>query len=91
VKGVELAFLRDRGRDGSIARAYKGFTSKDHEEYERVMTDRLTDLIGRIKEQLDSETYRPSPAANCRFCEFKPLCPLWPEGADVLPLSEVTS
>jgi superfamily I DNA/RNA helicase/RecB family exonuclease len=89
VKGVELAFLRDRGRDGLIARAYKGFTSKDHEEYREVMTERLSGLIGEIKEQLSGEVYRPSPAANCRFCEFKPLCPLWPEGADVLPL-EVT-
>ena len=88
VRGVELAFLRDRDREGQIARAYKGFTSKDHEEYERAMTDRLTELIGRIRDQIETETYRPNPAANCRFCEFKTLCSLWPEGADVLP-SEV--
>ena len=91
VKGVELAFLRERDRDGLIARAYKGFTSKDEADYREGMSERLSERIGEIGELLEGETYRPSPAANCRFCEFKPLCPLWPEGAEALPLAEATT
>jgi hypothetical protein len=48
------------------------------------MAERLAGLIGRIGELQTAEVYRPSTQAQCRFCDFKPLCPLWPEGREVL-------
>jgi hypothetical protein len=37
-------------------------------------------LVAKKKELIVSEVYRPNPAANCHWCEFRSLCPLWPEG-----------
>jgi hypothetical protein len=50
------------------------------------MRDRLGGLIGRVRELLATEVYRPNPAAECFHCRFKPLCPLYPEGRPVLPV-----
>ncbi|MEO8323927.1 MAG: PD-(D/E)XK nuclease family protein, partial [Actinomycetota bacterium] len=41
--------------------------------------DRLPGLI----EGALAEDFRPNPEANCRWCKFKPLCPLWPEGKEL--------
>ena len=30
-----------------------------------------------------AEDFAPNPEADCMFCRFKPICPLWPEGAEV--------
>jgi ATP-dependent exoDNAse (exonuclease V) beta subunit len=30
-----------------------------------------------------NEDFRPDPEANCRWCKFKPLCPLWSEGKEL--------
>ena len=87
VKAVELAFLRDRDwRTGHIARATLGFTSKEEPEYRRRMTERLAGLIGQLGELIRTERYRPNPSADCHFCQFKPLCPLFPEGAELFPV-----
>ncbi len=83
VKAVELAFLKDRTKEGSMARAQVGMNSRDREQFERGMVERLSGLIDRIRELLRTERYRPNPAANCRFCDFKALCPLWPEGQEL--------
>src|SRR4029077_4402596 len=55
VRGVELAFLRDRDRDGYIARAAKGFTPRDRDDYAHAMTDRLVGLVDRIHEGIRTE------------------------------------
>lgn len=31
-----------------------------------------------------AERFDPNPHADCRFCPFKPICPLWPQGEDFL-------
>jgi superfamily I DNA/RNA helicase/RecB family exonuclease len=87
VKGVELAFLRDKDwRTGQMARAAKGFVAKDQAGYEEDMAKRLTDLIEELRDLQATENYRWSPSAECRFCDFKSLCPRWPEGTDVFPV-----
>ena len=53
------------------------------EEYQVRVRDKLSELIGRERELIAGETYKPNPGANCRFCDFKSLCPLWPEGRPV--------
>jgi hypothetical protein len=49
------------------------------------MTARLSGLIEEIRGLLRTEVYRPSPQAECRYCDFKTLCPLWPEGRELFP------
>ncbi len=36
-----------------------------------------------------SEAYRPNPAADCHWCDFKSLCPLYPQGRALFPIEEV--
>ncbi|MFN2587780.1 MAG: ATP-dependent helicase [Actinomycetota bacterium] len=30
-----------------------------------------------------AEDFRPNPEADCKWCRFKPLCPLWSEGKEL--------
>ena len=30
-----------------------------------------------------AEDFRPNPEADCKWCKFKPLCPLWSEGKEL--------
>lgn len=92
VRAVALAFLREtptrRDRDapmGAFATACLAITPSLRDEYERTMTDRLSTLIARIRELLETETYRPSATADCHFCRFKTLCPMFPEGRGIFP------
>jgi superfamily I DNA/RNA helicase/CRISPR/Cas system-associated exonuclease Cas4 (RecB family) len=48
------------------------------EEAERAL-ERLPDLIERVL----AEDFRPNPKADCMWCRFKPLCPLWSEGKEL--------
>jgi CRISPR/Cas system-associated exonuclease Cas4 (RecB family) len=47
----------------------------------------LSRLIEMKRELIETETYRPNPAANCHWCDFKSLCPLFPEGQQVFDLA----
>jgi RecB family exonuclease len=40
---------------------------------------RLPDLVSGVL----AEDFRPNPEANCQWCRFKPLCPLWSEGKEL--------
>jgi RecB family exonuclease len=83
VKAVELAFLKDV-RDGRIVRVDRAMTSQQRAEFGARMAERLAGLIHLIEELHRTEVYRPNPEAQCRFCDFKPLCPLWPEGRELM-------
>ena len=43
--------------------------------------ERLPGLI----EGVLAEDFRPNPEADCQWCKFKPICPLWSEGKEVPP------
>jgi putative RecB family exonuclease len=32
-----------------------------------------------------AEDFRPNPEADCQWCKFKPICPLWSEGKELPP------
>jgi len=83
VKAVELAFLKDV-RAGRIVRVDLAMTSQQRAEFGARMAERLAGLIHLIEELQRTEAYRPNPQAQCRFCDFKPLCPLWPEGRELV-------
>ena len=84
VKAVELAFLKEL-KEGTVTRVQLAMNSKTQDEFGHAMRERLSGLIGEIRELNDTEVYRPNPGANCRYCDFKALCPLWPEGRELFP------
>jgi superfamily I DNA/RNA helicase len=86
VRAVELAFLRGKRAGASkVERVPWQWSSASEPKYRAEIRERLSGLIGRLRTLYDTEVYRPSTQADCHWCEFKTLCPLWPEGAPVFP------
>jgi superfamily I DNA/RNA helicase len=83
VKQVELAFLKGEWRRGEFQLKSWQVTEDQEEAYQSAVKQELSRLIGLKRNLLETETYRPNPAANCHWCEFKTLCPLFPEGQAV--------
>jgi superfamily I DNA/RNA helicase/RecB family exonuclease len=49
--------------------------------------DHATEVEGRLLALLDgaaAESFDPNPHADCRMCAFKPICPMWPQGEELL-------
>lgn len=89
VSGVELAYLKGDWRTGDlVTREWTVGTPDREEAYQDVMRQKLSGLVGELKRLNDSGSYRPNYQANCFFCEFQSLCPLFPEGR---PLFDVGS
>jgi RecB family exonuclease len=91
VRAVDLSFLRGHWRTGEIPPHAWPISPAGEEEYQTRIRERLAALIRRIRALDDGGTYRPDPAAECYFCDFKPLCSLWPEGQEVFPVPEETA
>jgi superfamily I DNA/RNA helicase len=89
VSGVELSYLKGDWRNGElVTREWTVGTPDREEAYQDVMRQKLSGLVGELKRLNDSGSYRPNYQANCFFCEFQSLCPLFPEGR---PLFDVGS
>src|SRR6266508_3446479 len=65
-----------QARMGRFARVSKR-PEPDHPE---LVERRLVPLL----EGAAAEAFDPSPHADCRFCAFKVICPMWPQGEDLL-------
>ena len=89
VRQVELAFLRGNWKSPNIDFRKMPISERDEERYQGVMRERLAALIHRKQELNRIEVYRPNPYANCRFCDFKTLCPLFPQGQPIFPLASL--
>jgi len=82
VRAVELAFVKGHYRSPNEYHPAVWQVGPEKEEaYQTAVRDKLSSLIEREHALLESGTYRPNPSANCRFCDFKTLCPLFAEGA----------
>jgi len=88
VRSVDLAFLRGNWRDGDLAQIPWPVSESGEEGYQTRVRERLSKLIAQLRELDRIQTYRPNPAADCFFCDFKPLCPLYPEGRPLFPVEE---
>ena len=73
---LQLSYLGAMRGDDGFARVV--FTPGDG--YEQWAEQTITELVGRIR----AESFAPNPAADCRWCDFKPICPLWPEGREAV-------
>lgn len=88
VRAVELAFVKGHWRSPNEYHAAVWQVGPEKEEaYQTAVRETLSGLVEREHALLASGVYRPNPAANCRFCDFKTLCPLFPEGASPLERS----
>ncbi|HEX6231368.1 MAG TPA: ATP-dependent DNA helicase [Actinomycetota bacterium] len=87
VRAVDLAYLRGDWK-GEYAELAWPVSPSGEEEYQTRVRERLSDLIARIRSLAEAETWRPDPGAECFFCDFKPLCPLYPEGQPLFPVQE---
>jgi RecB family exonuclease len=91
VKTVELAFLRGNWKSPNIDYRKWMVTDRDEEAYQSEMRERLAELIARKRHLNEREVFRPNPYANCRFCDFQTLCPLYAEGQPVFPIESLTA
>lgn len=73
---LEFAFLFPPSGTGYTHRAFKPGKIPDYEE-------RVEATLKTLVDSVRSEGFAPNPEANCYFCNFKPICPVWPEGAEV--------
>jgi len=89
VRAVDLSFLRGHWRTGEIVSPAWPISPTGEDEYQARIRERLSALIERIHELDEAETYRPDPGAECFFCDFKPLCSLYPEGQPLFPAEAV--
>jgi RecB family exonuclease len=88
VRAVDLSFLRGHWKTHELVPHAWPVSPAGEEEYQARVRERLSGLIHRIHELDEAGTYRPDPAADCYFCDFKPLCPLYPEGRQLFPIEE---
>lgn len=74
---MELGFIaRERGDTGY----YKPhFDPRKKANYEAETEQRLVELVRGIR----AEEFAPRPDADCKWCKFKTLCPVWAEGDEV--------
>jgi superfamily I DNA/RNA helicase len=87
-----LALLRDPelvklGRAGWLEFSYLGDFYGDKfkkpgfapwEGYEEWAEGTIRGLVAEIR----AERFAPNPSADCQWCSFKTICPLWPEGGE---------
>lgn len=83
-KIAELVYVRHEttprgGGKPRIRRATQQPQKVDGKSWDEVTEERIGELLGGI----EREEFAPSPDAECRFCKFKPLCPMWPEGREL--------
>lgn len=86
VRAVELAFLKGNWKSKDISIKAWSVSHGREEAYQTAVREALSGLIARKKELNETEVYRPNPAADCFWCEFKVLCPLFEEGRPVFPV-----
>ena len=84
VRQVELAFIKGTWKgDHPLVKPTWQITADDEEAYQASVREALAWLIAQKRELNITERYRPNPTANCFWCDFKSLCPLFPEGQPV--------
>src|SRR6266540_696688 len=65
-----------QARGGRFARV----SQRPGPDHHRQVEQRLVPLL----EGASTEAFDPNPHADCRFCAFKTICPMWPQGEDFL-------
>jgi len=74
---LELAYLARP--DGRYGYRKPSFDPRKIQGFEQRTEQRLLELIEGVR----GERFAPKPDADCMWCKFKSLCPVWPEGDEV--------
>jgi hypothetical protein len=86
IEAVELAFLGGKKANTALDVREWSVSPDIEEEYQQRMRERVSELIGRIRELDRERRYVASTKANCFFCSFRTLCPRYPQGGPVFPV-----
>ena len=87
VTGVELSYLKGDWRTGDlVTREWTVGTGDREGSYQETMRERLSGLVQDLHRLNESESFRPNHQADCFFCDFRSLCPLYPEGRPLFDL-----
>jgi superfamily I DNA/RNA helicase len=89
VRAVDFAYLRG-DRHGELPPKAWPISPTGEEPFQAQVRERLSELIAQIRELHRTGTWRPNPAAECFFCDFKQLCSLYPEGQPLFPVGSVS-
>ena len=75
------------GQPASMQLVYPGAPLARGEVAKRSQTpEQAAEAIKRLPGLIEgvlAEDFRPNPEADCTWCKFKPLCPLWAEGKEL--------
>jgi superfamily I DNA/RNA helicase/RecB family exonuclease len=79
--------LRKLGEPASMQLVYPGASLSRGDVARRCQTpEEAKKAILRLPALMEGvlgEDFRPNPEADCQWCKFKPLCPLWSEGKEL--------
>ncbi|MGH2739362.1 MAG: ATP-dependent helicase [Actinomycetota bacterium] len=73
---LQLHFLGKANQREGYAR--RDVTPGKVDGYDEWAEKTLRELLERVR----AEDFSPSPEANCQWCDFKTICPIWPEGRE---------
>ncbi|MDQ4065075.1 MAG: ATP-dependent helicase, partial [Actinomycetota bacterium] len=79
--------LAELGEPGLMQLLYPGAPLVRGQVATRTQTpEQAVEAIKRLPALMEgvlAEDFRPNPEADCQWCKFKPLCPLWSEGKEL--------
>jgi superfamily I DNA/RNA helicase/RecB family exonuclease len=79
-KIAELLYLRHVRRDQIRRATQLPKKTEDGTSWVDYTEQRIVEML----EGIEAENFAPSPEADCRFCKFKPLCPMWVQGGELI-------
>lgn len=78
-KQAQILSLRYSNKQGFIRASLIPKDDEDGTPFPEATETRIAEVL----EGIENEDFNPSPDAHCRFCKFKPLCPMWSEGQEL--------
>ena len=89
VRAVELAFIKGHWKPPHdiVVKAWQ-VSHRSAEQYQTAVRETLSTLIAEQKRLIVEEVYRPNSQADCFWCDFRTLCPIWPEGRQVFEVAK---
>lgn len=78
--------LAAHGEPISMQLIYPGLMSGGEVTIRAQNPEQAVKVLERLPQLIEGvvrEDFRPSPEADCKWCKFKHLCPLWPEGREL--------
>jgi RecB family exonuclease len=78
--------LAEHGEPISMQLVYPAKMTSDGVAKRCQTPEQAETALRRLPQLIDGvlrEDFRPNPEADCMWCKFKPLCPLWPEGKEL--------